>query len=146
MKIDNVRDSFLSDYEVYKFFKEAQKANSKKRNAKNNGNNPAEFNQISKDTLEYLKTNKNVSSNETNDEENADPLESGSLNRICSFNDDLFKAKLMKLNQYQLFKFEKLQLLNALPTNLVHMFSIVEECDNRFSETEINEILEILNE
>ncbi|KAL6943202.1 hypothetical protein ACO0RG_002191 [Hanseniaspora osmophila] len=146
MKIDNVRDSFLSDYEVYKFFNEAQQSNSKRKNAKNNGNNPAQFNQISKDTLEYLKTNKNASTSEENDEENSDLLENGSLNKMCSFNDDLFKAKLMKLNQYQLFKFEKLQLLNALPTNLVHMFSIVEECDNRFSETEINEILEILNE
>ncbi|CAM9023966.1 unnamed protein product [Wickerhamomyces anomalus] len=48
------------------------------------------------------------------------------------------------LSQYKLEKVEKLQIINSAPYSLVNLYSIVEECDQRFSEQEIEDILQIV--
>lgn len=49
-----------------------------------------------------------------------------------------------ELSKYELEKIEKLQILNSTPHSLVNLYSIVEECDQRFTEKEIEDILEIV--
>lgn len=50
------------------------------------------------------------------------------------------------LNQYELVKVEKLQILNSLPRTMVHLYALVEECDQRFSEEECEAILAKIND
>ncbi len=49
-----------------------------------------------------------------------------------------------QLNHYKLEKVEKLQILNNTPHSAVHLYGIVEECDQRFSEDEIEAILKLV--
>lgn len=49
-----------------------------------------------------------------------------------------------ELSKYELEKIEKLQILNSTPHSLVSLYSIVEECDQRFTEEEIEDILQIV--
>lgn len=48
------------------------------------------------------------------------------------------------LSKYELEKIEKLQIINSAPYSLVNLYSIVEECDQRFTEEEIEDILNII--
>lgn len=50
------------------------------------------------------------------------------------------------LNQYELVKVEKLQILNSLPRSMVHLYALVEECDQRFSEEACEAILTKIND
>uniref|UniRef100_A0A0L0NWY4 DNA-directed RNA polymerase III subunit RPC9 n=1 Tax=Candidozyma auris TaxID=498019 RepID=A0A0L0NWY4_CANAR len=50
------------------------------------------------------------------------------------------------LNQYELMKVEKLQILNSLPRSMVHLYALVEECDQRFDEETCEAILAKINE
>ncbi|KAH3663609.1 hypothetical protein OGAPHI_005010 [Ogataea philodendri] len=48
------------------------------------------------------------------------------------------------LNQYSLMKIEKLEILNRLPRTIVSLFSVIEECDQRFNEDQCNDMLELV--
>ncbi|KAG7753360.1 hypothetical protein KL911_002753 [Ogataea haglerorum] len=48
------------------------------------------------------------------------------------------------LNQYSLMKIEKLEILNRLPRTIVSLFSVIEECDQRFSDEQCNNMLELV--
>lgn len=50
------------------------------------------------------------------------------------------------LNQFELVKVEKLQILNSLPRTMVHLHALVEECDQRFDEEKCEAILAKINE
>lgn len=50
------------------------------------------------------------------------------------------------LNTLELVKVEKLQILNSLPRSMVHLYALVEECDQRFSEETCEAILAKINE
>ena len=64
---------------------------------------------------------------------------------ISKMSDESFAELMTKLNSFKLFKAEKLQIVNQLPANMVHLYSIVEECDARFDEKTIEEMLEIIS-
>lgn len=49
------------------------------------------------------------------------------------------------LAQFELEKIEKLQIINSTPYSLVNLYSIVEECDQRFSEEQCQEILDLIS-
>lgn len=50
------------------------------------------------------------------------------------------------LNQFDLMKVEKLQIVNSLPRSMVHLYGLVEECDVRFDEDTCESILAKINE
>lgn len=55
--------------------------------------------------------------------------------------------QLMKfLLDFKLTKAEKLQIVNLLPRTMVEFYLIVEECEDRFSEEEVERILNFINE
>ncbi|KAG7866484.1 hypothetical protein KL918_003381 [Ogataea parapolymorpha] len=41
-------------------------------------------------------------------------------------------------------KIEKLEILNRLPRTIVSLFSVIEECDQRFSDEQCNSMLELV--
>lgn len=53
---------------------------------------------------------------------------------------------LSRLSKFSLTKKEKLQLLNLAPKGMVEYYLIIEDCDTRFNETQIGEIMEIVSE
>ena len=50
------------------------------------------------------------------------------------------------LNQFELMKVEKLQIVNSLPRSLVVLYALVEECEDRFGEETSESIIEKINE
>lgn len=50
------------------------------------------------------------------------------------------------LNTLDLMKIEKLQIVNSLPRSMVHLYGLVEECDQRFDEATCEALLEKVNE
>lgn len=150
MKIVNTRDAFISDYEAIKFLSTLQRKNkwdaqSLKQNKRTYYNLPLQ-NMIS-DTLAYLEVDKNYI---PNDEENAEE-ENGDEKKttkgkspLLRFNDEKFTELINDLKKFGLYQIEMLQIANQLPTNMVHLFSLVEECDTRYSEEQIEDMIEII--
>lgn len=48
------------------------------------------------------------------------------------------------VRKFQLEKIEVLQLINVAPRSLPVLYNVVEECDQRFSAEEMDEILELV--
>ncbi|SGZ48597.1 CIC11C00000005250 [Sungouiella intermedia] len=61
-------------------------------------------------------------------------------------NSESFTALMTFLNQFELMKVEKLQIVNSLPRSMVHLYGLVEECDLRFDENTCESILAKINE
>lgn len=156
MKIESVRDSFLSDYEVLQFLCQLERkhnwglddeneadetTNSHNRRRKKKQYNHPELQAITRDTVRYLSLAKTVGGGEDGDAPEDASHKKSPLTRL---NDARFTELMVQLNQFPLFKAEKLQIVNQLPTNLVHLYAIVEECDARFSEEEVNQILQVV--
>ncbi|KAK6462556.1 putative DNA-directed RNA polymerase III subunit [Scheffersomyces coipomensis] len=57
-----------------------------------------------------------------------------------------FKSLGIFLNQYDLMKVEKLQIMNSLPRSMVILYSLVEECDQRFNEEKCEAIINKISE
>lgn len=156
MKVIEKRDAFMSDYEVLQFLTKLENQHNwddeslaqhqvnrrKKIKTKRPYNLPALQN-ITRDTISYLKLNKNYVSQDDDDEETK---KTNMSSPISKFNDETFSKFLMKLNEFELLKAEKLQIMNQLPRNMVHLYSIVEECDSRFNEDQISQIIATVEE
>lgn len=132
MKVLKARDEFLSNYEVLRHLKGIQKKNGwvfsdtdkkdpKKRHRDFGGVN---LEMVVKDSLQYL--------------------ESSPCNDIGPI--DKFRELVVFLNQFELMKAEKLQIVNTLPRSMVLLYALVEECDQRFSETDTELIIDKINE
>lgn len=59
---------------------------------------------------------------------------------------DNFKQLMSFLNQFELMKVEKLQIVNALPRSLVVLYLLVEDCEERFSVEICEDIVGKINE
>lgn len=57
-----------------------------------------------------------------------------------------FVGMMKFLNQFELMKIEKLQIVNSLPRSMVHLYALVEECDQRFNEEVCESIVNKVNE
>lgn len=167
MRVIKARDAFFSDYEALQFLSKLQRKhrwdensiqemknfnkNKKGRFQKRPYNHPA-LQEIVNDTLSYLTISKSITTPQDNEEEEEEgkeeiKQEEGGEQRqspLTKLNDEMFIELMNKLNNYELYKIEKLQIVNQLPTNMVHLFSIVEECDSRFTEDQINEMIELI--
>ncbi|SCU82575.1 LAME_0C01838g1_1 [Lachancea meyersii CBS 8951] len=146
MKIDTVRDAFLSDYEVLQFLLHLERRHewtpeedvdmiNKKR--KRRPYNHPELQAITRDTIRYLSEPKGAADGE--DAETGAKIDAKSP--LTKLNNTKFSTLMAKLNEFSLFKAEKLQIVNQMPTNLVHLYSIVEECDSRFTPEQADEII-----
>ncbi|CCC69771.1 hypothetical protein NCAS_0D01900 [Naumovozyma castellii] len=161
MKVIEPRDAFLSDYEVLQFLSKLERrhhwddettlANQKNKKMKKKIKRPynhAELQNITRNTINYLSMNKNFIQQGEDDVD--DPQEAKVVNEsniksaICNLNDERFTEFMQRLNEFDLFKVEKLQIVNDFPTNMVHLYSIIEECDSRFNEEQIEQILSIV--
>lgn len=164
MKVLEERDSFLSDYEVLQFLTHMQRKNlwdeaslEQLKNQKNNHkgrrpyNNP-ELQRITREMVDYLSYDKNsVPQGQDDDEEKDVNMDTEKSNQpakstITRMNDEQFCKLMRSLNEFDLFQAEKLQIVNHLPTNMAHLYSIVEECETRFDEQQIEKLLEIIGE
>lgn len=153
MKVESIRDAFLSDYEVLQFMSQLERKHywsvdaaeetdqqdgGRKSKKKKRPYNHPELQAITRDAISYLSMPKHIL------EEGAQPENEKSP--ITKLNDGSFTKLMKSLNEFALFKAEKLQIVNQLPTNMVHLYAIVEECDSRFSEDQVTKILEIVQE
>lgn len=127
MKVLVERDKFLSDYEVMEHLKSMKKEwtvqlNEKRKKFVNHGGLELEI--ITNDTLKYLSS------------------------RPCSHikSDNDFAELIKYLNTLSLVKVEKLEIVNALPRSMVHLYSIIEECDTRFEAEVCEQMLEKIND
>ncbi|KAG7193167.1 uncharacterized protein KQ657_000921 [Scheffersomyces spartinae] len=132
MKVVKPRSEFLSNYEVLRHLKGIQKKNNwvfsdkdkKESNKRHRDFGGVNLEMVVKDSLQYL--------------------ESSPCGVIGSI--DSFKQLMIFLNQFELMKAEKLQIVNTLPRSMVLLYALVEECDQRFSEAESELIIEKINE
>ncbi|GCE98579.1 hypothetical protein ZYGM_004465 [Zygosaccharomyces mellis] len=144
MKVIEARDSFLSDYEVLQFLAKLERQhhwdeestlvnqkNQRKKIKTHRPYNHPELQAITRDTIAYLLSNKGA------DQEEDTPTTSP----ISRLNDKRFCELVRSLNQYSLFKAEKLQIVNQLPQSMVHLYSIVEECDSRFTQEQMDTMI-----
>lgn len=124
MKVETEREKLLSNFEVFEHLKEIQLDNHWQATDKKfkRSFNP-DLEAITRDLTSYLsKTQAQTQST-----------------------DSLVQA-MGKLAQFDLEKIEKLQIINSTPYSLVTLYAIIEECDQRFTEDESNQILEIVQE
>lgn len=172
MRVIKARDAFFSDYEALQFLSKLQRKhrwdenslqemknfnkNKKGRFQKRPYNHPV-LQGIVNDTLSYLTISKSITATQDNEEEEEEENEKEENEEtkkkenekqrqspLTKLNDEMFTQLMNKLNNFELYKIEKLQIVNQLPTNMVHLFSIVEECDSRFTEDQINEMIELV--
>ncbi|CAN3368951.1 DNA-directed RNA polymerase III subunit RPC9 [Diutina catenulata] len=135
MKILVERDSFLSNYEVgchlhdikkryhWSFTAEDDKKG-KDKHKKRFSACGINLEVMTRDTLAYF-----------------EKTPTGSIDSY-----DKFVEMMEFLNSYDLLKAEKLQIVNSLPRSLVVLYSIVDECDQRFSEEQSEAICTKINE
>ncbi|AOA63477.1 RNA polymerase III subunit C17 [Komagataella phaffii CBS 7435] len=132
MKIEIAREKFLSNFEVQQALVEIQKQNrwglsSKTRVDKFDKNirnsHLANLERITMDLSSYL------------DKSFAQDARVDSFVELINF-----------LNGFELVKVEKLQMVNLLPRSLVSVYSIIEECDSRFTEDECESMLNKIEE
>ncbi|CAI4929668.1 BEM_collapsed_G0030900.mRNA.1.CDS.1 [Saccharomyces cerevisiae] len=158
MKVLEERNAFLSDYEVLKFLTDLEKkhlwdqkslAALKKSRSKGKQNRPynhPELQGITRNVVDYLSINKNfINQEDEGEERESSGAKDAEKSGISKMSDESFAELMTKLNSFKLFKAEKLQIVNQLPANMVHLYSIVEECDARFDEKTIEEMLEIIS-
>lgn len=144
MKVLELRSAFFSDYETLQFLSklqrqhhwddESQEIAKGKRMKSHRPYNHPELQAITADTIAYLSADKGL------------PQEEGTVTRspLCSLNDERFTELVRGLNQFDLFQAEKLQIVNQLPSTLVHLYAVVEECDSRFTEDQQQQLLELI--
>ncbi|CAI4034401.1 hypothetical protein SMKI_10G1910 [Saccharomyces mikatae IFO 1815] len=158
MKVLEERNAFLSDYEVLKFLSDLERehlwdeksqAALKKNRSKGKQNRPynhPELQGITRNVVNYLSINKNyINQEDEGEERKSSGVKDVEKSAISRMSDQSFGDLMTKLNSFKLFKAEKLQIVNQLPANMVHLYSIVEECDARFDEKRIEEMLEIIS-
>ena len=138
MQILNERDSFLSNYEVDQHLKQMKKKynwtfseedekelqQDKRRNKNRFTACGLNLEVITRDILSYI---------------------SHSPTAIIT-SDEQFKELVTFLNQFELMKVEKLQIVNTLPRSMVTLYSLVEECDQRFDEESCERIIGKIDE
>jgi hypothetical protein len=136
MKILNERESFLSNYEVAEHLKDIKKKynwtftqqdeeeQGRKRYNKRFTACGLDLEVITRDILAYVANNPNASIDS-----------STNFTELAKF-----------LNQFDLMKVEKLQIINSLPRSMVHLYALVEECDQRFDEDSCESIIGKINE
>ncbi|ORY94684.1 HRDC-like protein [Syncephalastrum racemosum] len=118
MKIKNPRSAMLSNFEVLQVLTEQQDKQKAEQTDDPNANVAGNLRTVQFEVTEYLK------------------------DTPCSTQDpQQIEAFLESMEPYKLTRAEKLQLLNLRPRSVVEIYIIVEECEERFTEEEVEQIL-----
>lgn len=124
MKVDKTREALLSNYEVLAHVREQERARRLSQSASAASNQGTSQHAENLETVIY----------ELKDYLNKSPAASQSPEAITLF--------LQKINHLGLEKAERLQLINSVPTSIVSLYSLIEECDQRYNEDQCEEILD----
>ncbi|KAG0674876.1 hypothetical protein C6P41_004675 [Kluyveromyces marxianus] len=156
MRILEERNAFMSDYEALQFLVSLQKEHrwtSDSRDRKNKHAKPyyhPELQMITRDTVRYLTQRSTPAPEEQEEQEDqeqeaqAEKPKPKPKSTLLHLTTQQFTDLMQQLNHYPLYKAEKLQIVNQLPTNLVHLYSIVEECESRLDEGQVTSLLEAI--
>ncbi|KAI9248584.1 HRDC-like protein [Phascolomyces articulosus] len=119
MIIENARAAMLSNYEVLQLLEEQQENQKKAQDATDGISVPENLRTVQFELTEYLKTT------------------------ACSTQDQQqVKEFVEAMKSYELTLAEKLQLLNLRPRSAVEIYLLIEECEERFSEDQLEELLQ----
>ncbi|KAG2217906.1 hypothetical protein INT45_008656 [Circinella minor] len=119
MIIENPRAAMLSNFEVLQLLEEQQAKQKKAQDSTNGISVPENLRTVQFELAEYLK--------ETS----------------CGTQDQKQVKEFMEaMKSYELTMAEKLQLLNLRPRSAVEIYLLIEECEERFSEDQLEEMLE----
>lgn len=127
MKVIQQRDKLLSNFEVYQHICDVQKENewgftipeTQKRRKHKFNPQLLDLEIITRDLSQYLTK-----------------VEQGN-----SVKTETFVNLMLFLNSLELEVIEKLMIMNSLPRSLVNLYSIIEECEARFTQEQCEEIL-----
>ncbi|OLY78912.1 DNA-directed RNA polymerase III subunit RPC9 [Smittium mucronatum] len=117
MKVLNSETVLLSNYEVYALIKE----DSEKLSSSSKNSQPGNLVEVQLEITNYFDTTP-----------------------IIHQSPDQIQNCMRGLNKYSLTKAEKLQILNIRPDKEVDLYLIIEEPEERFSQQQISEILDIV--
>ncbi|KAG2199727.1 hypothetical protein INT47_012863 [Mucor saturninus] len=118
MHIKTIRAALISNYEVLKLLEESQEAQKQVQIADPSVEYPEHLRTVQFELTEYLK--------ET-------PCSTQTPQQVSDFLD--------ALSRFALTRAEKLQILNWRPKSTVEIYLIIEECEERFSEEDLEEML-----
>ncbi|CAN6671227.1 DNA-directed RNA polymerase III subunit RPC9 [Trichomonascus vanleenenianus] len=124
MKVEAARDKLLTNFEVLEHVKETHARYKSQRRFKEMPSHNLE--RILSDTISYMAERPAGSTSAPQTAEN-----------ITAF------MKELKANEIELERAERLQIINSAPNSLPILFNIVEECDQRFSEDQLNAIIDL---
>ncbi|KAK9455153.1 RPC17 RNA polymerase-like protein III subunit C17 [Dipodascopsis uninucleata] len=122
MKIETARDKLLSNYEVIQYINSIKKKKKQNASRRKSVMKTENLETILLELQGYLK---------------GTPAERQTEAEIRAF--------IKELSVYELEKAEKLQLINLAPVSMVALHSVIEECDQRFSEEEREHMLTLVN-
>lgn len=131
MNIEVSREKFLSNFEVLEHLKSIEKENGWSFDTQNKTSKPKRNRQnhlvnleaATRDVLSYFANT---------------PANTQSKDAIVSL--------MGVLNGLELEKVEKLQIVNTLPRSMVTLYAVVEECDQRFSEEQCEQMINSIND
>ncbi|XP_071479407.1 DNA-directed RNA polymerase III subunit RPC9-like [Diadema antillarum] len=120
MEIINESAAMLSNYEVFSLLSDLQ-AESARKGKKSISKKQQNLATISYETIKYL-------------EKTPCHLQSA----------EVLEAFLKAVAPYKLTKAEKLQLLNHRPTTTVEIMAMIEECEERLTEEQMEELIQVI--
>ncbi|CEP18147.1 hypothetical protein [Parasitella parasitica] len=118
MRIKTVRSALITNYEVLRLLEESQDAQKQAQKADSSVEYPEHLLTVQFELTEYLK--------ET-------PCSTQTPEQISYFMDAISK--------FDLTKAEKLQILNLRPKSTVEIYLLIEECEERFTEEDLEQML-----
>ncbi|CAO0798175.1 unnamed protein product [Mucor circinelloides] len=118
MQIKSVRSALITNYEVLRLLEESQEAQKQVQKRDPSVEYPEHLRTVQFELTEYLK--------ET-------PCSTQAPEQISNF----MKA----MSKFELTKAEKLQILNLRPKSTVEIYLLIEECEERFTEEDLEQML-----
>ncbi|KAI7906377.1 HRDC-like protein [Cokeromyces recurvatus] len=118
MQIKSVRSALITNYEVLRLLEECQEAQMRDQKLDPTIEYPEHLRTIQYELTEYLRQS---------------PVNTQTPDQISNF--------LQALSKYDLTKAEKLQILNLRPKSTVEIYLIIEECEERFSEEDLEDMI-----
>ncbi|KAF7989057.1 hypothetical protein HCN44_007367 [Aphidius gifuensis] len=114
MEVVNEKSAYLSNFEVLNLLKGIKENKSKKKNL-------SELATVTYETVRYLE---------------GTPCENQNPEKI--------KAFMSQVEKFKLTKCEKLMIVNTVPKSLIEIQCIVEDSEDRLSEEEVNNLLDVI--
>ncbi|KAI8986968.1 HRDC-like protein [Pilobolus umbonatus] len=121
MHIKNIRSGLITNYEVLALLEEAQKSQKELELADDSLKYPENLRTVQFELTEYLRNS---------------PCGTQTIEQVRSF--------MASISQFELTQGEKLQILNLRPKSVVEIYLAIEECEERFSEEQLDNMLNVI--